>query len=156
MGIYLSVRRPFWYEQGGHFFTLVVLVSVEKGKHRCSQITKGNRNFNNLRFENNESTNLISKCHINTMKKIKVLRPLILLDFRTKYPLFELLADNLNWLLFSHFSSIYSSYYSKTLSYLCLPTVIMWSVLIMEKVPRLTAKDYTFDPTIYIPHIGQR
>ena len=30
------------------------------------------------------------------------------------------------------------------------------SILIMEKVPRLTAKDYTFDPTIYIPHIGQR
>ena len=29
-------------------------------------------------------------------------------------------------------------------------------VLIMEKVPRLSAKDYTFDPTIYIPHIGQR
>ncbi len=28
-------------------------------------------------------------------------------------------------------------------------------VLIMEKVPRLTAKDYTFNPTIYIPHIGQ-
>ena len=28
--------------------------------------------------------------------------------------------------------------------------------LIMEKVLRLTAKDYTFNPTIYIPHIGQR
>jgi len=26
----------------------------------------------------------------------------------------------------------------------------------MEKVPRLAAKDYTFDPTTYIPHIGQR
>ena len=30
------------------------------------------------------------------------------------------------------------------------------SYLHIEKVPRLTAKDYTFDPTIYIPHIGQR
>jgi len=29
-------------------------------------------------------------------------------------------------------------------------------ILIMEKVPRLAAKDYTFDPTTYIPHIGQR
>ena len=29
-------------------------------------------------------------------------------------------------------------------------------ILIMEKAPRLAAKDYTFDPTIYIPHIGQR
>ena len=29
-------------------------------------------------------------------------------------------------------------------------------VLIMEKVPRLAAKDYTFNPTTYIPHIGQR
>ena len=25
----------------------------------------------------------------------------------------------------------------------------------MEKVPRLAAKDYTFNPTIYIPHIGK-
>ena len=29
-------------------------------------------------------------------------------------------------------------------------------ILIMEKVPHLAAKDYTFDPTTYIPHIGQR
>ena len=28
--------------------------------------------------------------------------------------------------------------------------------VILEKVPRLAAKDYTFDPTTYIPHIGQR
>ncbi len=36
--------------------------------------------------------------------------------------------------------------------------IFLWGmelVLIMEKVPRLTAKDYTFNPTIYIPHIGQ-
>ena len=29
-------------------------------------------------------------------------------------------------------------------------------ILIMKKVPRITAKDYTFDPTTYISHIGQR
>lgn len=29
-------------------------------------------------------------------------------------------------------------------------------VLITEKVPRLTAKDNTCNPTTYIPHIGQR
>lgn len=27
---------------------------------------------------------------------------------------------------------------------------------IRKKVPHLAAKDYTFDPTTYIPHIGQQ
>ena len=36
------------------------------------------------------------------------------------------------------------------------PLFLHLLVLIIEKVPHLTAKDYTFDPTIYIPHIGQR
>lgn len=34
--------------------------------------------------------------------------------------------------------------------------IYIFKALIMRSVPRLTAKDYTFNPTIYIPHIGQR
>ena len=36
------------------------------------------------------------------------------------------------------------------------PCFLHLLVLIMEKVLYLAAKDLTFNPTIYIPHIGQR
>ncbi len=168
----LSERRPFWYEQGGHYFLCLCSLSLSRkasnavtklpkaiskliipinikmisasvisappfqrtmyvlysgtpvnslgGCHPCHGfhewiLSQRNRNFNNFHFENNENTDLISECHINIMKKIKILKPLIMLDIRTKCPLLALgvfiVIDNCIWLSFMQIHAYFYFYY---------------------------------------------
>ena len=63
------------------------------------------RNFNSGLLAGNKSTNLISECHISVTEKAKMTEVLILSDFQSKCPLFEL--DKIKAILFNNYYQLY-------------------------------------------------